>query len=82
MKNKTKLRKLLAKSGHSQNSGETMEAALARINAEIMADNIREMDAMADELGIIRCSGYINQERQKDKEAGLCTCNSIQRDDA
>ena len=70
MKNATKRRKQAAREGSSNLE---RDIALAQLQQRFDEENMKELDRMADILGIERCSDYVNRHLEEDRKNGLCT---------
>lgn len=66
MKNKTKLRKQAVRDGN----------LFVKLQDLLDDENMKEMDRMADKLGIQRCSDYLREKHSEEeaRASGLCTC--------
>ena len=53
---------------------EARNAILAELQARFDLENVEQMDALADALGIIRLSDYLKEKQAEARAAGLCTC--------
>ena len=53
---------------------EARKAILAELQTRFDLENVEQMDALADALGIIRLSDYLKEKQAEARAAGLCTC--------
>lgn len=51
------------------------DAALTQLQSWIDAENIENMDKMANALGIVRLSDYLRDAQEENRQSGLCTCS-------
>ena len=72
MKNATKRRKQAMREA---TSNVAFNIKLAKIQQELDEENMKEMDRMADALGIESCSDYVYRKMEVDRRNGLCACH-------